>query len=597
MSGGPLLIFDGDCRFCRYWVRYWQRLTGDRVRYAPYQDVGGEYPSLDEADFRATIFHDDGQGNLSSGAEAGFRVLARAGRPAGLWCYQRIPGFAGIAEWAYRLIARHRGAAHRASRWLWGRERYPADYTGTARLMVLGLALVYLAAFLSFAVQARGLVGADGILPLADYLAAVREQLGASAWLRLPTLFWIDASDAAIVGLCLAGAGAALAILPARRAAFWLLAGCYVAYLSVFHGGQVFTRFQWDLLLLEAGFLALWLPGHPRLGVWLMRWLLFRFMFYSGAVKLLSGDPAWADLTALFYHFETQPLPTPLAWFAHHLPEWWLKASAAAVFVIELVVPFFYFLPRRPRMMAAWLTIALQVAILLTGNYNFFNLLTLVLCLALFDDRALGRVAPRRAPPRRRAPRAVAAGLAVPVVALSLVQFAGLFDWRAPASVRDAMKAAGPFHLANTYGLFAVMTTERPEIIVQGRHEGGPWRTYRFQYKPGRRDKAPTWLIPHQPRLDWQMWFAALGSVQQNPWFGRFALRLLEGSEPVTDLLAYNPFPDEPPDQVRARLYQYRFTEPGSEAAEWAWWDRELTGLYLRPVGHPDSRRPGPRQQ
>lgn len=582
----PLLIYDGDCRFCSWWVRYWQRLTGDRVRYAPYQEVGGDYPSLSEEDFRASIWLDEG-GELSSGAEAGFRVLALAGRPAGWWCYRRVPGFAPVAEWTYRLIARHRPACHRASRWLWGRERYPADYVRSARLLVMGLGLIYAAAFLSFAVQALGLVGSQGILPLADYLKAAQEQLGASALHRLPTLFWLNASDTAILGLCVAGTVAALALLlPVRRAAFWLLALCYAGYLSVFHGGQVFTQYQWDILLLEVGFLALWLPGHPRIGVWLMRWLLFRFMLYSGAIKLMSGDPTWANLTALFHHFETQPLPTPLAWYAHHLPDWWLKASTAAVFVIELVVPFLYFTPRRPRMLAAWLTIALQVAILLTGNYNFFNLLTLVLCISLFDDRALGRLAPKSRAPTRRAPRALAAGAAALVILLGLTQFAAFFGWRAPAPVQTAMAAARPFHLANTYGLFAVMTTERPEIVVQGRRQGEPWRTYRFKYKPGEVADGPGWMIPHQPRLDWQMWFAALGSVRQNPWFGRFAMRLLEGSEPVTELLAYNPFPDEPPDLLRAQLYQYRFTEPGTEDAEWAWWTREQSGLYMQPVRH-----------
>lgn len=589
MPNAPLLIYDGDCRFCAWWVRYWRRMTGDRVRYAPYQEVGAAYPDLEESDFRAGIRLDE-DGEISAGAEAGFRVLARAGRPAGLWCYRRIPGFAAVAEWTYRFIARHRPACHRASRWLWGRERHPAEYVRTAPLILWGLALTYVAAFLSFALQARGLIGAEGILPLADYLRAAVDQLGAGAWHRLPTLFWLDASDRFIVGLCLAGAAAALLTLPWKRARFWLLAACYAAYLSLFHAGQIFTQYQWDILLLEAGFLALWLPGHPRIGVWLARWLLFRFMLFSGAIKLMSGDPAWADLTALLYHFETQPLPTPLAWYAHHLPDWWLKASTVAVFVIELLVPFLYFAPRRPRMLAAWLTAALQVAILLTGNYNFFNILTLVLCLALFDDRALGRLAPRGFAPRRRVPRAVAALPAALLVLLGVVQFAGFFGWRAPAPVRDAMAVVRPFHLANTYGLFAVMTTERPEIIVQGKHQGEPWRTYRFRYKPGEVAVAPTWMIPHQPRLDWQMWFAALGPLQQSPWFGQFVLRLLEGSEPVTQLLAYNPFPDEPPDQLRAQLYRYRFTEPGTPEAEWAWWTREQTGLYMQPVRHPRSR-------
>ena len=465
-------------------------------------------------------------------------------------------------------------------------------------------ALVHLAAFASFGVQALGLIGSGGILPLADYVDALRDQLGTgpAAWWNVPFVFWAGASDGAIRIAIALGIVASLALLAGRlpRVA---LATLYVLYLSLLYAGQRFMTYQWDILLVETTALALFLPRHPAIGIRLLRWLLFRFMLLSGAVKLLSGDPSWADLTALEYHYETQPLPTLFAWYAHQLPATFDRACVAVMLFIELVMPFCIIGPRRLRFAAGASFVALELAIMLTGNYNFFNLLTLLLCLVLLDDDVLARVLPRAlrdtlAPPRvarelapgsreggsRRIARRIPAAVAAFLAGIGLAQVAGMFRGYLSGPVASVLEAVEPFHLVNTYGLFAVMTTERNEIVVEGSNDGRTWKAYEFRYKPGDLKRAPGWMIPHQPRLDWQMWFAALGSYDRNPWFARFLGRLLEGAPAVTALLADDPFAGRPPRYVRALLYRYRFSDPATRAETGQWWTRELTGMYAPAV-------------
>ncbi len=451
------------------------------------------------------------------------------------------------------------------------------------------LALVYLAAFVSFAIQAQGLIGAEGILPLAEYLAAAKAQLDHPYWV-LPTLLWFNASDAAIVGLCWLGAAAAVALLaglPARV----LTVVLYVLYLSLFYAGQTFMAFQWDLLLLETGFIAIVLAWHAPSGVWLYRWLLFRFMFLSGWVKLASGDPTWADWSALQYHFETQPLPTALAWYAHHLPDQVLKFAVGATLFVELVISFLVFAPRRLRMVAAFAFVLLELTILVTGNYNFFNLLTIALCVFLFDDRDLARIVPGRLRERVRPAatsvpvKRIAVTLAALIAALGALSFwATAHRASLPAPALSVLRAVDPLHAANGYGLFAVMTTSRDEIVIEGTADGQTWRPYRFRYKPDALDEAPPWIIPHQPRLDWQLWFAALSNPQRQPWFIQFAAQLLVNSAPVTALLAHHPFPDQPPRAIRAQRYRYHFTTPEERAQTGHWWKREYVGPYLPSI-------------
>ena len=593
-SPKPLLIYDGDCGFCTYWARYWQKLTQDRVNYEPYQQAASRFPQIPITDFQRAVQYIGSDGKIASAAEASFLTLSHA-RGKGIWLglYRNLPGFAAVSERAYAFVASHRPAFHRVSLWLWGRDYAPPRFELVSWFFLRAIALIYLAAFASFGVQALGLIGSHGILPLSEFIAAIKPHFGLDRYWAFPMVFWLGSGDFAIQAACWAGAVLSLLlvfnILP--RLCLVLL---YLLYLSLFYAGQDFMAFQWDLLLLEAGFLALLLSISRGIGVWLLRWLLFRFMFLSGAVKLLSGDPAWANLSALFYHFQTQPLPTPIAWYAHHLPHGVLMAATAATFVIELMLPFFIFFPRRLRFVAAIGFLILQTGISLTGNYNFFNLLTMALCLVLFDDAALHKVLPQRlsqwvlhhnlfVEPGKTA-SFVAGSLALLIVFVSSGQLYSIFSGRIPAPVMWIEYAVGPMRFVNTYGLFAVMTTERQEIIIEGSDDGIHWKEYAFKYKPGDVERRPPWNIPHQPRLDWQMWFAALGTPNMNPWFTGLLRRLLENSPEVIALLDGNPFPGRPPRYLRAELYDYQFSNSEEKNSKGVWWERRLSGLYYPAV-------------
>ena len=392
----PVLIYDGDCGFCVYWAHYWQRLTGERVTYRPYQQAAVEYPDITIADFQRAVQFIARDGRRASAAEASLLTLSHApGKGWWLWLYRRLPGFEPLAELAYAFTAAHRPAFFRISRLLWGRDYEPPRYELVSFLFLRGFGLIYLAAFLSFAVQAQGLIGSHGILPVTELVEAVGASLGRSRFWLMPMVFWWNSSDLAIKAVCWTGVGLSLLLtcnlLP--RLALLLL---YVLYLSLLYAGQTFMTYQWDTFLLEGGFLALLLSFARMPGIWLLRWLLFRFMFMSGMVKLLSGDPNWWNLSALSYHFLTQPLPTPVAWYAAQLPAAALRFATGAVFFIELVLPFLIFCPRRARFCAAFGILLLEACILLTGNYNWFNIQTMLLCLPLFDDAALRWLLPVR---------------------------------------------------------------------------------------------------------------------------------------------------------------------------------------------------------
>jgi predicted DCC family thiol-disulfide oxidoreductase YuxK len=589
----PLVIFDGRCGFCRIWVEYWRELTAGRFRWAPSQEVGAGYPQIPPEEFAKSVQLVLPDGTVESGARAALHIAGSApGWSWVPWCYENVPVVGPLAEAGYRFIAAHRGFAYQATRLLWGTDVRPPTFDLAENVFRRLLAIIYLIAFWSFAVQARGLIGSHGILPLANYLTAAHRALGASAIWRLPTLLWFNSSDAAIQWLPVAGIVAA-AIAAAgffQRTAFALL---FLLYLSVCTAGQDFLAFQWDFLLLEAGLLAIF-SGTSRVVLFLYRLLLFKLMFFSGMVKLLSGDVAWRNLSALAFHYHTQPLPTPVAWYMDQLPLWFQRASTAAVLLGELVVPFGIFLPRRPRFLAAGCLIGLQFLILVTGNYAFFNLLAIALCLLLFDDRALRRLWPRalRLRPRARVPRPLIAVLAALVLLLDAGYLCTLLTGSAPGPLNSLIEDTLPLGIVNTYGLFAVMTTTRDEIVVQGSNDGATWKDYSFRYKPGDLGRAPPWVAPHQPRLDWQMWFAALGDWRGSPWFVNFMVRLLQGSPDVTHLLAGTPFGDNPPRYVRALLYEYSFTDAATRRRTGDWWKREPGGLYFPPISLEDVRTP-----
>ena len=593
----PLAIFDGECGFCRKWIVRWKAATGNRVDYARSDEVAARFPEISPAEFRRAFQLVLPDGRVFSAAEAVFATLAQ--KPGGgllASAYARVPGFASVTEIAYRLVASHRNAADAVTRLLWGRTVAKPTYAAAAALFVRLLGLCYFAAFVSFWVQSDGLVGAHGILPIARYLEWVKAQTGAERYFLLPTLTWLSSSDAFLRGLCAAGTLASILL-----AAGWLPCASAIAawflYLSISISGQVFLEFQWDYLLLEAGFLAIWLvsPLKRRFGaglaaspvvVGLLRWLLFRLMFSSGWVKLSSGDPSWRHLTALRFHYETQPLPPWTAWYMHQLPAAFQAVSALFLFFVELVVPFLFFGPRRLRVFAFWMTVVLQAMIAATGNYAFFNLLAVTLAVLLLDDQSLpagwSRAAEASTAPARPWPRWVLVPVAVLVLFSSTLEFAATLDrgLSVPDPVIALVRRIGAIRSFNGYGLFMVMTTTRPEIVVEGSLDGTTWRPYEFRWKPGDPMRRPGFVAPHQPRLDWQMWFAALGGYEQNPWVGSLLARLLEGSPAVLRLFAVNPFPNGPPRYVRAVLYDYRFTDAGQRRQTGAWWQRRELGLF-----------------
>jgi predicted DCC family thiol-disulfide oxidoreductase YuxK len=589
----PLLIYDGDCAFCAYWARYWQQLTGSRVQYEPYQRVAAQFPGISQADFRRAVQYVAADGQVASAAKASLLTLSHApGRSFWLALYRQLPGFAPLAELAYACIATHRAAFYRLSLCLWGRNLSPPRYDLVAFLFLRAFGLIYCCAFVSFGVQALGLIGSHGILPLGEFIRSVAPALGPQRFLLAPMVFWWNSSDAAILTVCWGGAAVSLLLAcnVVPRTSLLLL---HILYLSLLYGGQSFMTYQWDTYLLETGFLALLLSVATIPGIWLLRWLLFRFMFMSGVVKLLSGDPNWWGLSALSYHFFTQPLPTPLAWYAAQLPAGLLKAATGGMLLIELALPFLIFAPRRARFVAAFGILLLQSLIALTGNYNWFNFQTMLLCVILFDDAAVHRILPERLlrwlPARKDAAgrssvRAVViASTAALIVFCSLVEMAARFGANPPAVAQAVDRMIEPAHIVSAYGLFAVMTTERDEIIIEGSDDGEHWREYEFRFKPGDVMRRPPWNIPHQPRLDWQMWFAALENPRGLPWFARFLQKLLENDPAVTALLARDPFPDRRPRYIRALFYDYRYAEPAA-IPQGRWWNRRLLGLYFPPV-------------
>jgi len=576
MSEQPLLIFDGRCGFCKIWIEYWKQLTIG-VEYAPSQEVAPLYPQIPQEKFAESVQLVMPEGEVLSGARAVFTTLTFApGLAWLLWIYDHTPGFAACSEASYRMIAAHRSFFYHVTRLTFGKPVRRLAYARTEWLFLRLLAVIYGIAFGSLGVQITGLVGEHGILPAGRYLDAVKSSFGASGYWITPTIFWLMHSDAMLRAACLAGVAisAVLFFGYAERAS---LACLYILYLSLGNVGQDFLGFQWDSLLLETGFLAVFL-GNSRTVVYLFRWLLFRLMFLSGAVKLTSHDPVWRDLTALSFHYLTQPIPTPVAWYMYQFPLDFQRLSTGFVFLVELVVPFLFFAPRLWRLVGAGAALSLQVLIFLTGNYTFFNLLTMSLCLFLLDDHVLARL-PLKARAAHTRP-ALAAAAAALILVVSGSELWMMFLASAPEP-NALVRALEPFQIVNTYGLFATMTTTRPEIIVQGSNDGETWVDYPFRYKPNDLSSPLHWVAPYQPRLDWQMWFAALSSYQATPWFSNFMLRLLEGSPDVLRLLARNPFPGSPPKYVRAELFDYSFTDLATRRTTGELWKRAPRGFYF----------------
>ena len=587
----PLLIYDGRCGFCRIWIDYWKRIVRERIEFAPSQDVAELYPQIPPEAFARSVQLVRSNGSVASGACAVFETLGRER------IYESSHFVAASSEAAYRFIARHRNFFYWVTRLTFGKRIEPARFALTQWLFLRLLAAIYVVAFASLAVQVAGLLGEHGISPAHDFFGRVGTDLGWMRFWAAPSIFWWNSTDTILVGTAWMGVGlgAMLFVGGLERLVLVLL---YVLYLSFSLAGQEFLSFQWDALLLEAGFLAIFF-GHSRVTqrtiAWLFRWLAFRLYFLSGFVKLASGDPSWRGLSALDFHYWTQPLPTIVAWYADKLPRGFQHFSTFMVLAIELGAPFLIFMPRRIRLLGAGLLLGLEALIFLTGNYTFFNLLAAAITVFLFDDQAVrgvlwmpGRVRERLMEQPMEAGRTLrfaSAALTFLILPLGLTRILENVTPQLPRPLEALARYTSPFQLVNSYGLFAVMTTERQEIIVEGSDDGQQWRAYEFPYKPGDVQRAPRWAAPYQPRLDWQMWFAALSDYRSNPWFVAFVERLLEGSPDVVALLAKNPFPDHPPRYVRAVTYDYKFSTWDEHRETGAWWHREPHGEYLPPVG------------
>lgn len=601
----PVLVYDGDCTFCRRWIARWRHVTQGRVDYVSSQEAARQLPQISQEQFQTSVQLVLPDGKVYDGAQAVFRALAYNPKHRWpLWLYRNAPGTAPATEFAYRFVARNRGFFSLLTRGLWGESLEPSTWFLTRRVFLALLGAIYCIAFASLWMQIDGLLGSRGILPVQEFLENVKQIAGAERYGLLPTVFWMNASDAFLNAVCLAGVVLSVGVMAGfgtgpALVLLWLL------YLSLLNAGREFMAFQWDVLLLEAGFLAIFMiPWQRRrklareaapspVALFLLRFLLFRVMFSSGIAKLASGDETWRNGTALNFHYETQPLPTWGGWYAHQLPAWFQEFSVLCVLAIQLVVPFFIFAPRRLLHWACAALVLFQFLIIITGNYAFFNLLTLALCLVLLDDAFYKKVLPgkftsslgdahgrfREGCIKQWVVGFMAAGVLFVSVTCCLIplMFRGV---TLPAISQAVYGHLRPFHLINPYGLFAVMTTRRPEIIVQGSNDALTWKTYEFKWKPGDVTRAPAFVAPYQPRLDWQMWFAALGSYRENPWILQFLKRLLEGAKPVLQLLASNPFPDKPPQYVRAVVYEYRFTDFSGWREEGSWWRREGKGFY-----------------
>ncbi|HEY6930927.1 MAG TPA: lipase maturation factor family protein, partial [Thermoanaerobaculia bacterium] len=436
----PLMIFDGDCGFCRRWIGRWEAATGGAVDYAESQQVGSRFPEIPEEAFARAVQLVLPDGEVLDGAEAVYRSLANVPRRGWLLgAYRRVPGFAAVSEVSYSIIARHRRAASAVTTALWGKTVARPTYRVASSLFVRLIGACYLAAFVSLWTQVDGLIGSDGILPVGNLLDAARSQLGGARWTLLPTLSWIDGSNGFLHFLCGGGALAALLVVLGFFTAPALLV-CWAFYLSLSVVAQEFLQFQWDLLLLETGFLAIFLApiGRWRLGGahdgprpirLLLLWLLFRLMFSSGWVKLASHDPTWRNLSALTYHYWTQPLPPWTAWYMSQEPVFLLRLSCLLMFVVELGAPFLIVAPRRLRLLGCAAMVGLQAAIALTGNYAFFNFLTIALCLLLVDDGSFPERTRERAAADGKAARGswhrvVTIPVAAAVLLASLMEFA-----------------------------------------------------------------------------------------------------------------------------------------------------------------------------
>ena len=485
------------------------------------------------------------------------------------------------------------------------------EYWLTRFVLLRLLGFIYFIAFLCAARQIIPLIGHDGLLPADLYLQRLTSHFGSrpEGFVNLPSLFWFGISDDGLMLVSWLGLTLSVIVLAGYANSLIMLA-LWTLYMSIVHVGQLWYSFGWETQLLETGFLGVFfcplLDGRPFprrappiVVIWLYRWLIFRIMLGAGLIKL-RGDECWRDFTCLYYHYETQPIPNPVSWWLHFRPPWFHKFGVLWNHIVEIVAPWMMLPWRKWSQIAGVLMVSFQVILIISGNLSFLNWLTIVPCLACFDDTFWAKFLPsflvKRA--REAATRAqpspagdfAAVALAFVVAILSIGPVSNL------VSPSQAMNASfDPLDLVNTYGAFGSVGRERFEIIFEGTRDPSPesatWSAYEFVAKPGDPRRRPPFIAPYQPRIDWEIWFAAMSTPGNHPWTFHFIWKLLHNDPGTLSLLANNPFPDAPPRYIRGELYRYHFTPPGKN--DGTWWTREPVGAWLPPlsVDHPEFRK------
>jgi hypothetical protein len=529
--------------------------------------------------------------------------------------------------------------------WLFDSRNGPSDRFQSRWIFLRALGAIYFSAFFSLVFQIRGLIGPEGILPAGEYLKSVAEQVGHARYWYVPSVLWFSSGSHMLTRLCWVGMAAAV-LLVLNLWPRGMLVVCFVCFLSFVSAARDFSGYQSDGMLLEAGFLSIFLaPGglRPRLGethpplraaLYLLLWEWFRIYFESGVAKMAGGDPEWRNFTAMDDYYQNGPLPTWIGWYVQHFPHWFHGATAFLTLALELVLIWSAFLPRRFRIALFFVVTPWQIGIILTANYTFLNYLVLILAFLLLDDRFLMRFFPGQwkrplldlplssaghphspasdqlsvlaspsSPSIDRAAASREAALdgwqknrfwvaplrvAITAVLLLWIFYATtaqmLWMFMSAPLPTSPVALLDPFRIANRYGLFAVMTRGRYEIEFQGSNDGQTWIAYPFRHKPQELNKPPRIYAPYQPRLDWNLWFASLGEWRDNPLVLRTQRRLLSNDPDVLALFGANPFPQAPPRQVRAVLWQYWFTSMAEKREHGLWWRRELLGLYAPAV-------------
>jgi hypothetical protein len=510
-----------------------------------------------------------------------------------------------------------------AAKWLFGpeipRERR-SGHLWARWIFLRALGAIYFSAFYSLLFQIKGLIGPNGLLPAGDFLQAVAVELPGSRFQYAPTLLWFGTSDHALMILTWVGLIAAVAVF----LNLWPRAGlllCFTCFLSFIAAAQDFSSYQSDGMLLEAGFIALFFappglrPGlardraASRASLYLLRWEWFRIYFESGAGKILGGDPAWRNFTAMDEYYQNGPLPTWIGWYVQHWPHWFHTFAVGYTLLIEIFLVWMVFLPRRFRILLFFIIAPFEISIILTANYAFLNYIVFFLGFLLLDDRFVEGIVPQNVrrvvdppptivvppePPQedwRAELRSVLSPLKMTVAALCLSSVFYVATWKLVEKLMPSLRMPQhpadwiePMRIANVYGLFERMTPERLEIEFQGTLDGHTWVPYKFRYKPQDLDKAPGIYAPYQPRFDWNLWFASLGSWSEYRFVVWTEERLLKNSPEVLQLFAGDPFPEQQPVRVRAVIYQYWFTDMKTKRTTGLWWRRELLGEYAPPL-------------